>query len=452
MINDTIAAIATPPGRGGVAVLRISGPKAQDILRDVFSKTGEYEANRMYFGKIKNGGETLDSGYAVLFRAPRSYTGEDVAELHCHGSVVGISRVMELLMSRGARLAEPGEFTKRAFVNGKLDLTQAEAVCDYIGAVSGAGAKSSARQMEGALKQKLLACQSELTDLLAEIEAAVEYPEEDLELEITDSALPKVEKLRDEILALADTYTRGRLVREGVNVAIAGKPNVGKSSLLNALAGSERAIVSDIPGTTRDTIEHAFELNGIAFNLVDTAGMRITEDIIESEGVKRAEMALNKADLVVLLLDICKKLDENDHFVCERLKDMKDRVIPVWNKIDACESRSETALPEGLEHIKAQFISAKTGEGVDKLKNRLSEFAGAEEAQSIIITNARHSELLKKSAAHLNDAAEALKAGMDMDCVTIDLNLAWTALGGLTGNTVSEDIVDRIFSKFCLGK
>lgn len=452
MIDDTIAAIATPPGKGGVAVVRISGCGAEDILRAVFSKNGEYEPNRMYFGKVVDNGETVDSGYAVLFRAPLSYTGEDVAELHCHGSAVGVKRIMELLVLRGARLAEPGEFTKRAFMNGKLDLTQAEAVCDYIGAVSGAGAKSSARQMEGALKEKLLDCQSRLTDIIAEVEAAVEYPEEDLELEITDNALPEIEKLRGQILALADTYTKGRLVREGVNVAIAGKPNVGKSSLMNALVGSERAIVSSISGTTRDTIEHAFELDGIAFNLVDTAGIRSTDDLIELEGVKRADIALNEADLVIFVLDICNKMDENDHFVSERLKDMKDIVIPVWNKIDACEGRSETQIPEWMEGVKAEFISAKTGDGIDGLKNRLREFASMEETESVIITNARHMELLRKSAEHLGDAAEALRVGVDMDCITIDLNLAWAALGGLTGNTVSEEIVDRIFSKFCLGK
>ncbi len=452
MINDTIAAIATPPGRGGVAVIRISGPKAEDILGAVFSKGGEYETNKMYFGKILRDGEMLDSGYAVLFRAPRSYTGEDVAELHCHGSVVGVSRIMELLVHKGARLAEPGEFTKRAFINGKLDLTQAEAVCDYIAAVSGAGAKSSARQMEGALKERLLGCQSRLTDIIAEVEAAVEYPEEDLELEITDSALPEIEKLSEEILDLAATYTRGRLVREGVTVAIAGKPNVGKSSLMNALAGSERAIVSSIPGTTRDTIEHAFELDGIAFNLVDTAGIRNTDDLIEAEGVKRAHSALNEADLVILLLDICNKMDENDSFVCEGLKQAKGMVIPVWNKIDACERRSEARLPKLFTAEKAEYISAKTGEGMESLKSRLREFACMEESESVIITNSRHMELLNKAAGHLTDAAQALGLGVDMDCVTIDLNLAWAALGGLTGNTVSEEIVDRIFSKFCLGK
>lgn len=453
MDKDTIAAIATAPGNGGVAIIRISGLAAQDVLRRVFSHTGEYPHAKLCYGSVGEDGKLLDKGMAVLFYAPHSYTGQDVAELHCHGSAVGIAAVLECVLRNGARLAQPGEFTRRAFLNGKMDLTQAEAVCDYIGAISSAGARASARQMEGALKTKLLAYQSALTDLIAEVEAAVEYPEEDLELDIVQNALPAICQLEQNIRELEQTYLQGRILKEGLQVAIAGKPNVGKSSLLNALVGKNRAIVSNVPGTTRDTVEHFVEINGIAVNIVDTAGIRSTNDEIEKEGVERSNMAINEADLTILLLDSTEKLSAEDDFVCKRLKEANARVILVWNKIDACESKLEMKQIPHIEAGDVKYISAKTGEGLHELKSQMYHFAMQQQTQeALLITNQRHKELLQKAAVHLADAAEALRQGMDMDCVTIDLNLAWAALGGLTGQTVSEEIINRIFEKFCLGK
>ncbi len=448
MMKDTIAAIATPPGIGGVAIIRISGSNALSVLKRVFSHKNEYEHAQMQHGWVCDGGNMLDNGYAVMFYAPRSYTGEDVAELHIHGSAAGTARVLGAVTENGARLAQPGEFSRRAFLNGKMDLTQAEAVCDYIAATSEAAAKASVRQMEGRLKEALQACQDRLTDVLAEVEAAVEYPEEDLEQEITTDAVPVLQGVKKEIDHLEETFVQGRIMKEGFGVVIAGAPNVGKSSLMNALCNVERSIVSGTPGTTRDTVEKSINLNGISINLMDTAGIRKTEDLIEIDGVKRAKNATKAAELMIFLMDVSRETSLESSEAYRSVKNNTDDVLVVFNKKDLFEGKLEKQ-PE-VEFI---MVSARTGEGIEELKERIYGRAvqgGA--GEGVVITNERHSALLKKASGHLGDALAALGAGMDMDCVTIDLNLAWSALGEITGNTVSEDIIDRIFSKFCLGK
>ncbi len=444
-MQDTIAAIATPPGEGGVAIIRISGPDAQHVLASVFSGGGEFEHAKMCYGAFVGGSGTIDVGYAVMFYAPKSFTGEDVAEIHCHGGAVGAGMILDAVMAKGARPAQPGEFSKRAFINGKMDLTQAEAVCDYIGASSEQAARQALIQMEGGLRERIAELQDELTDLLAETEAAVEYPDEDLEDEITKDALPVLAALIEKTGALANTYKAGRIIKEGLNVAIAGKPNVGKSSLLNALCGRERAIVSHLPGTTRDTVENTFFARGLAVNLVDTAGIRGTDDIIEVEGVKRSVAAADSAALVLFVADMSREWDGQDDFALGSLNRDKGDILMVYNKSDLCEKRD---MGSG-----AVRVSAKTGEGIGELKDILYKRA-LEDArgESLVIINARHANLLKTAADAMKDAYAALREGVDMDCVTIDINAAWQALGELTGKTASEDIIDRIFERFCLGK
>lgn len=450
MKQDTIAAVATPKGTGGVAIIRISGDNAHAILKKVFSKKAGFSHAKMMHGYIEKDGNILDEVMAVVFDAPKSFTGEHVAEIHCHGSVVGTEAVLKYIYECGAAPAAPGEFTRRAFMNGKMDLTQAEAVSDYIFARSAAAAKMSMKQMGGGLKEKISTFQDTLRDLLAETYAAIEYPEEDLELGIAQNALPSIRELCGKIEKLAHTFELGRIINQGLDVAIAGKPNAGKSSLLNALLDMDRAIVADVPGTTRDTIEHSFYINEIAINIKDTAGIRSTKDIIENEGVKRAKNAINESGLIVFVLDEQAGIEQEDRAIFEGLKDRVDDTIIVLNKIDASEGLSEM---EGFAGREVLRVSAKTGEGIERLKKAIYDFAVTEDLnEDILVTNARHRQLLETAAAHLRDAEEALLEGVDMDCVTIDLNSAWEALGEITGRTVSEEIIDRIFEKFCLGK
>ncbi len=453
MHSDTIAAVATPAGTGGVAVIRISGDAAEEVLRKVFPRA-EYEPGQMYYGSVKRNGQLLDMVLAVLFRAPKSYTGEDTAELHCHGSAVGVKNILEFVMECGARPAQPGEFTRRAFLNGKMDLSQAEAVCDFISASSQAGAKASLGQLAGKLKEQVLAFQDTLTDVLARVEAAVEYPEEDLEQEITQDVTPQLELLKKQIDHLADTFAQGQLAKEGMRVAIAGKPNVGKSSLMNALLGTDRAIVTDVAGTTRDTIEQEFSIEGISIYLTDTAGIRRTEDFIEKEGIKRSENAIKRSKLAVFVLDIGEEITQEDHLVMSALKNAQVDVIVVLNKLDASESLSDEAVYDAFGDVRMLKISAKEEIGIEELKREIFSCATKDNTsnEGLLITNARHRFALMDASKQIAEALAALRTGMDMDCVTIDLNAAWSSLGEITGKTVSEEIIDRIFTKFCLGK
>ncbi len=449
--KKTIAAVATPVGTGGVAVIRVSGPQAAEVLERVFPH-GPFTHAKMVYGSIRRDGALLDMAMGVLFCAPHSYTGETVAELHCHGSAVGVQSVLDYVIAAGARPAEPGEFTRRAFLNGKMDLSQAEAVCDFISASSRAGAKASLNQLTGKLKERVCLFQDKLTNALAQVEAAVEYPEEDLEDQITDDLLPVFQTMRADLLALAATFRQGRLAKEGLRVAIAGRPNVGKSSLLNALTGIDRAIVADVPGTTRDTIDHSIEVEGILLHLTDTAGIRSTEDFIEDQGVKRSKKAINESKLAIFVLDGSEGITSEDELVMRALKKSEVDVILVFNKSDACERLSETDVKTAFGCVPLR-ISAKTGDGIEALKQKILDFAKRDETgESVLITNERHLYALQKAADEIGEAIAALKSGADMDCVTIDLNAAWTSLGEITGQTVSEQIIDRIFENFCLGK
>lgn len=450
MTEDTIVAQATPPG-GAIAVIRMSGGWSREIISRVFDKAGQLEHAHMVHGKIFVNSRIIDEVMAVFFEAPRSYTGEDSVEIYCHASAFGIYELLNILTQNGARAAEPGEFTKRAFLNGKMDLTQAEAVCDFIAASSSAGARAAQSQLQGNLRFSLTNLQDRLGDLIAEVEAAVEYPEEDLEFSIIQKTAPFLSDIRDTIQNLADSYETGVILKEGLSVAITGKPNVGKSTLFNALAQRDRAIVSPQSGTTRDTIDYSVSINGVAINLQDTAGIRATQDKIEAQGVERSMDALRQAQLTLFVLDASVPVSTED---MDAFRAVSGNCFILLNKCDLERVISEEQISSSFGKHPVYPVSAVTGNGIAELRRALYDFAVGSRIsiESTLITNVRHRELLLNAAASLTDALQALESGVDMDCVTIDLNEAWQALGGITGNTVTEEIIDKIFSKFCLGK
>lgn len=451
MTEDTIAAPATPAGSGAIAAVRISGNRSKEIIGRIFDKSEKLTHALMVHGNIISEGRRVDEVMAVYFAAPASYTGEDSVEIYCHASAYGVYDILKCITDNGARIAQPGEFTRRAFLNGKLDLTQAEAVCDFISASSDAGARAAQSQLQGQLKRTISGFQDSLSDMLAEIEAAVEYPEEDLELSILQKAAPYLEELKADIRKLADSYATGRIIKEGLGVVIAGKPNVGKSSLLNALSGRERAIVTARPGTTRDTVEQTISVRGLAMNLMDTAGIRAAADEVEALGVQRSVDAVNAAQLTLFVLDASAAPDEND---LEAFRHVTGKAFIVLNKTDAGSAVSEDEVRLRFGENKVLSVSALTGNGIEVLSEALYDFAVRDKtaAEGVMVTSIRHRDLLLSAASHLEDGLRALAAGVDMDCVTIDLNCAWADLGGITGNTVTEEIINKIFDKFCLGK
>ena len=446
----TICAIATAPGNAGISIIRMSGDTSLVILQRVFSKK-QLEPRVMTLGTISDG-EPIDRVLAVYFAAPASYTGEDMVEIHCHGGMIVTKQILDLLLKNGAQPAEPGEFSKRAFLNGKMDVSQAEAVSELISSLSEKSAKMSMRQLSGELGSKVSKMQDELTDGLASIHTALAYPEEDLEESIISDAIEKSDSLLDEIRSLIDSFKRGKLMREGAKVAIAGKPNVGKSSLLNAILGEQRAIVTHIPGTTRDVISEYYNIRGLPIQLVDTAGIRKTDDIVEKIGVERSIEALNTADITLLIFDASKELSEQDVEIALKAKSQGE-VIAVLNKSDLEPKLSAKEISDKL-NLEPHLISAKTGEGVDALLDEMYVSIMSDDAlaEGVTITNARHAAALKEAASALESAKEGAELGVDLDCVSIDINDAWSALGKITGVTLSEEIVDRIFEKFCLGK
>ena len=441
-MNDLIYALATPVG-GAIAVVRISGPGAEALLRRVF--TGRGAPREMAYGRVVDGaGETLDEAMAAFFPAPRSYTGEDMAELYLHGGQVTVRRVLALLGCH-ARSARPGEFTERAFLAGKMDLAQAEAVMDLINAGAERSAKSALAQLEGRLSVRIADVERELLDALSGLEAAIDYPEE-LEDDVT-SALPEVLAAAErELQALAGAGLSGRVLREGARVAIVGRPNAGKSSLLNALAGAERAIVTQFAGTTRDVLEETVSMEGVPVTLYDTAGIRAADDPVERIGVERARLAAERADLLLVCFDAAAPLTEEDLAL---LRETEGRPrIAVCNKSDLPALWSaETLAAQG---ISACTVSAETGEGLTALRHAIAVRV-APEQESALVTNARHIEALQLAAASVAEARQNA-GGAELELVATDLREALSALGQITGRTAAADLIERIFSKFCVGK
>lgn len=442
--SDTIAAIATPIGVGGVGVVRISGEAAERVLKKVFrSKNEKYENRKMYFGVFCGKG-FRDSCLAVLFRAPHSYTGEDVAEIHCHGGRTLVHAVLESVLAQGVRLADKGEFTKRAFLNGKLSLSESEGIIEMIQAESRAEINASYHLMTGELTRKVKEIQDGLTDLIASLEAALDYPEEEFDAVNTER---EVRAADSRLQTLLQTYASGKLIKDGVGVVLAGAPNAGKSSLLNALLSYDRAIVTEIAGTTRDAISESVEIDGIRFRLTDTAGIRESRDPIEKLGVQRSRQAIAEADLILYVLDTDAQNDDSEE-ILPLLAEKK--VIAVYNKNDRKDFKKKP--PKQLRTEYEMQVSAKTGDGIGALKALMAEIVKRDliSQNGLILTNERHVNALQRAERLLSGLLADPAATPDI--AVMELTSAWQILGEITGTTASEEIVDAVFSKFCLGK
>ncbi|MCY6958204.1 tRNA uridine-5-carboxymethylaminomethyl(34) synthesis GTPase MnmE [Clostridium brassicae] len=455
---DTITAVATNLGESGVSIIRVSGDKALKIVSSIFQgkndrKLDDIKTYTMRYGYIvdKDTEERLDEVIVNFMKGPKSFTAEDTVEINCHGGVTVTKRILEEVVKAGARLAEPGEFTKRAFLNGRIDLSQAEAVIDIINAKTELSMKSALEQSEGKISREISKMRDKLLEIIAHIEATVDYPEDDLEEVTADKASGDLTKLLKEIDELLGSADEGKIIREGLNTVIVGKPNVGKSSLLNTLLMETRAIVTDVPGTTRDVIEEFINIDGIPVKVIDTAGIRETEDIVEKIGVEKSIEKIEKADLIVLVLDTSRELDEEDKEIIEFIKEKK--YIVLLNKTDL-NGKIDKDYIERLNSDYVIEISAKTGKGIEKFKGAIKElfFSGKITAKDVMITNTRHKEALIKGKESLNAARDVLNNTFAIDLASIDIRNAWKNLGEITGDTVEEDIIDKIFSKFCLGK
>jgi tRNA modification GTPase len=458
---DTIAAISTPYGTGGVGIIRISGPDAFGIASRIFrgrKSINEIKSHTVTHGKIADpaDGRMIDDVLLTKMDGPRTFTGEDVIEINCHGGIVVLKRVLSLALKYGARAAGPGEFTRRAFMNGRMDLAQAEAVIDLINSKTDESSRAAAAQLEGKLSERIKAARKELIRLIARIEAVVEYPEHDIGDVTGDIVYERVLRIKDELVKISNGFERGRLLREGITAAIIGKPNAGKSSLLNALAGNSRAIVTDIPGTTRDIIEEYVNINGIPVRFMDTAGIRRTLDPVESIGVERARSAASSADLVIIVLDGQTGILPEDLDIIKEASGKK-RIVLI-NKTDVADDEKVLAMKKRLIEWgdpPVVVTSMKDGTGMDELRETIEKlFVSGEISMNneVLITNARHRQLIDEAIASLESAEAAHTGGLPLDFVTIDIKEGAEYLGQITGESVSEDVVNEIFSQFCIGK
>ena len=450
MKNDTIAAIATAPGTGGIGIIRISGPEAEEILRRVFAPAGEphetpYESHRMMYGRLTDGEETVDECMAVLMRAPKSYTREDVAEIQLHGGDYVVHRGLGICLREGARLAEAGEFTRRAFLNGRIDLSQAEAVMELISARGEKARKAAIRQINGGAASFIRPLSDRLYELQAGLAACIDYPEEISDEEGTGMLKNGLQQLILDLEEAIDEHS-SRLLHRGLQVAIIGRPNVGKSSLLNALLGEERAIVTSVPGTTRDMIHGEMMIGGIRIELTDTAGIRETDDPVERIGVERSEKTWKNADLTLLVLDGSSEMTEEDRSL---LKDLTGEGIIVINKADLQQKIEGKELAEFRHETKQITVSAREPETLQPLKEELRRRAAV--SDQLVLTQPRQLDAARRAAGHLRDAMNTLDM-FTPDMTSTDLQAAQDALSEITGDRADEALLDRVFSQFCVGK
>lgn len=448
--GETIAAVATPPGEGGVAIIRISGNEALNIASRIYAgPVHQYKSHTAHFGQVHTlQGEHLDNVLLLVMLAPRSYTGETTVEIHCHGGSLITRRVLEAVLSAGARPAQPGEFTFRAYLNGKIDLTQAEAVQALICAKNERALDAAEQQLKGLLSQLISQFQQTMIQIAAILEAWVDFPEEGLEFATTDEICTDLENLCLSMDKLAATFHNGKILHEGLSVCLVGCPNVGKSSLMNALLAKDRAIVSPIPGTTRDILEDHIRLNGLHLKISDTAGIRDTEEGIELEGIRRSKQAMQEADLVLLILDAHRGLTPEDQILLETVPQAK--TIVVWNKIDL-----DHADLSSTSHFSTVRLSAKNREGIEELQNVIDQLIwqnGPPSKEEVLITNIRHKEALMASSEAARRVQAGLKQSVSPEFLTIDMRQSLSELGKILGANVTEDILTAIFSKFCIGK
>ena len=455
MLFDTIAAISTPRGEGGIGIIRISGDKSFEILDKIFNTKnpnrdlGFYKFN---YGFIHDNGKIVDEVMAVRMKAPKTYTCEDVVEINCHGGHLISEKVLELVLKNGARHAEQGEFTKRAFMNGRIDLSQAEAVMDIIQGKTEKSISLSLEQLRGDLRDKIASFKKALLDVTAHVNVVLDYPEEGIDDPLPSNLRENLENVYAEADRLISSYDKGKKIKEGIKTVIAGKPNVGKSTLLNSLLKEERAIVTHIPGTTRDVIEEIINIKGIPLVLTDTAGIRKTEDIVENIGVEKSKKFIENADLVLLVLDASRELESEDREVIEEIKNHNKKTIVLLNKIDL---ERKIELEEfNLENILE--ISAKDNIGIEDMEERIYSYIVEENvedsSEKLIITNIRHKTALEKTKDAIRNIFETIDAGMPMDLISVDLKEALDSLSEITGEISSEDILDHVFGNFCVGK
>lgn len=457
--EETISAVCTALGEGAIGIIRVSGEKALAVGEQIFKaasgkKLAAYAPNTLVYGHVLDtDGSVVDEVMAVYMKEPHSYTAEDVVEIQCHGGVRSLQKILTLSYAAGARPAEPGEFTKRAFLNGRIDLVQAEAVMDIIKSRSDAALKVAVRQQEGQLSKQVRGLRRELLDVIVNLEAVIDYPEDDIEEITFGNVLTEVNKTVGGVKKLLENAHTGKILREGLKVAIIGKPNVGKSSFLNFLLKEDRAIVSEFAGTTRDVIEEQFLLGGVPLVLADTAGIRDTEDYVERIGVEKSRRILSEAELAIVVLDGSQPLADEDREILELVSGR--RYVIIINKSDLGSADVKADLPEEFKTAPVIELSAKTGEGFEAFTEWLQKFVYGDDrhlGDGIYVQNSRHERLLQNALTSMNDALAAAEAYLPYDCIMIDLRNAAEYLGEITGDAVRDEIINEIFSKFCIGK
>lgn len=453
---DTIAAISTPRGEGGIGIVRLSGDESLGILSKIFKPKSKKDVKdiksyTINYGHIYDGEELIDEVLVSVMKAPNTYTREDIVEINCHGGYLITQKVLELVLKSGAKIAEPGEFTRRAFLNGRLDLTQAEAVIDLIHGKTDKSISLSLNNLRGDLRDQINHLKKILLDVAAHVNVVLDYPEEGVDEPIPEHLIIELHNVKDTITKLVESYDKGKMIKEGIKTAIVGKPNVGKSSLLNSILREERAIVTSIAGTTRDTIEEIINIKGIPLIMVDTAGIRKTQDEVENIGVQKSKKMLKEADLVLFVLDSSRDFSEEDREIYDSIE--SEKVIGILNKIDMEKKLDITNLTKVKKWIE---ISALENIGIDTLENEIYNFILSENiedsSEKLIITNIRHKSALEKTKKSIENIFETIDMGYPMDLIAVDLNDALDSLSEVTGEISSEDLLDHIFSNFCVGK